>query len=79
MFGLTDGPGWISHGFSLILWMVEEYLSVREREIVHMKEEEEKSPKNHHSMARIQTHDPSLLSQVLYPLDHGALLKFKAS
>ena len=40
------------------------------RERVHMtEEEEEKSPKNHFAMAEIQTHNLSLLSRVLYPLD----------
>ena len=55
--------------------MVEESLSVRERERerVHMTEEEEKSPKNHFAMAWILTHNLGLLSQALYPLVHGAL------
>ena len=53
--------------------MVEESPSVRERVHVAEEEEEEKSPKNHFDMAGIQTHDISLLSHALYPLDHGAL------
>ena len=59
--------------------MVEESPSVRER--VHMaeekeeenEEEKEKSKKTNVVMAWIQTHNLSLLSQVLCPLNHSAL------
>ena len=53
------------------LWLRNPRQSERER--VHLEEEKEKSPKNHCAMAENQTHDLSLLSRVLYPLDHGAL------
>ena len=43
--------------------------SQREREV---EEKEDKSPKNQFAKARTPTHDLSLLSWVLYPLDHGA-------
>ena len=52
--------------------VVEESLPVRER--VYMAEEDkEKSLKNHFDMTMIQTHNLSLLSRALYPLDHGGL------
>ena len=49
--------------------------SVRESECIWQKpeEEDEKWPKNQFGMAGIQTHDLSLLSRLLYPLDHVAL------
>ena len=51
--------------------MVEESQSVRE--IVHMAEEEEISPKKHFTMAGIRTHHLCPLSRVFNPLDHGIL------
>ena len=51
--------------------MVEESPSVKER--VQISDEEENSQKNHFAVARILTHDLCLLSQVLYPLEHGDL------
>ena len=46
-------------------------VSLRER--AHGRGKRRKSPKNHFTIAGIGTHYLSLLSQVLHPLDHGAL------
>ena len=67
MIHLTDGAARILFSPGTSHLMVEESPSVRERERerVHIAEEEEESPKNHFTMAGIQTHVIRLLSQVL--------------
>ena len=73
MFCLTNGSARIFHDSSLLISPRTSYLTVEEspsvRERMHMADVEEE--KNHFAMAGIRIHNLSLLSQVLYPLDHG--------